>query len=234
MQNPSTTGSDSIPPIINDVFVSIEQTPEAMDGLWSQGWRHFGPMFFRYSYTTQSGPLQTVQPLRIVLERFAPRKTHRRLLRKNQDLEVTIRPPKLDEERHRLFDLHKARFRQNVPDSLCEFLGSHQALYPCEYLEVAAWREGRLVAASYLDVGLEAASSVYAMFDPAHRARGLGIVTMLWEMAFARERGCRFYYPGYGFHEASVMDYKKQFPGTEWYDWCGHWRPLSCSVSHPG
>jgi arginine-tRNA-protein transferase len=234
VQHSSATGSDPIPPVINDVLVSIEQTPEEMDRLWRDGWRHFGPMFFRYSYTTQSGPLQTVQPLRVVLEHFAPRKTHRRLLRRNQDLRVTIQPPNLDEERHRLFELHKSRFEQNVPDSLFDFLGPYPALYPCEYLEVAAWLEGRLIAASYIDIGREGASGVYAIFDPAHSARGLGITTMLWEMTCARERGCRYYYPGYGFHEASLMDYKKQFPGTEWYDWRGHWRPLPRGVSHPG
>jgi leucyl-tRNA---protein transferase len=214
------------PPPVDEYFVSISKTPEQMDVLWESGWRHFGPLFFRYSYSEQNGPRQIVQPLRVRLDRFAITKKHRRVLRKNEYLEVKTGPPVLDAEREQLFERHKSRFKTNVPECLRNFLGPDLRIYPCSILELAVLQEGEMIAASYLDLGRRGASSVYAFFDPAHSRRSLGILTMLHEVRIAAEHGCAYYYPGYAFHERSAMDYKKQFPGTEWFDWQGQWHPL--------
>ena len=86
--------------------------------------------------------------------------------------------------------------------------------------------ESRRVAASYLDVGRECVSSVYAIFEPEFSVRSLGIATMIWEMDEARRRGARYYHPGYAFHDCPSMDYKKQFRASEWFDWQSGWRSL--------
>ncbi len=214
-------------PELNETFVSIYEPPGRMDQLWSRGWRHFGPVFTRYSRSLEFDVPQVVQPLRVRLETKRLRKSHRRVLRRNLDLDVRFGRASLDSRRLRLFEAHKVRFSKNVPNSLLDFLGPSLSLYPCELVEVTAWKAENLVAASYLDVGRLGASSVYAMFDPAESRRGLGISTMIWEMLYAHKRGCRFYYPGYAFHEPSILDYKKQFPDTEWYPWTGRWRKLN-------
>jgi len=90
---------------------------------------------------------------------------------------------------------------------------------------VRVWDADRLVAASFFDVGQEAASSVYGLFEPAEGKRSLGIFTMLLEIQHCREAGLRWLYPGYATHESSAYDYKKQFRGTEALDWAtGEWR----------
>jgi arginine-tRNA-protein transferase len=89
------------------------------------------------------------------------------------------------------------------------------------------------VAASLLDLGQDSVSSVYAVFHPDESRRSLGIFTMLKEMEFAAQRGCTWYYPGYACHQASPYDYKKQFRGTEWYDWHGRWHPLMVDGPEP-
>jgi len=212
---------------IEQSFFSVAVTRVQMDRLWRKGWRHFGPYFVRYSISAETGEQRVVQPLRLALDRFHPSKTHRRLLRRNADLEVRIGPVTLDQFRHGMFDRHKRRFTANIPQSLYDFLGPDPRLYPCELVEVGVYEDGRLLAASYLDIGREGASGVYAMFEPADGQRALGIHTMLLEIEYARRRGCRYYYPGYAFHEPSLLDYKKQFVGTEWFDWQGTWLPLA-------
>lgn len=213
-------------PILDEHFIADRTTPREMDLLWANGWRHFGSLFVRYSVSPENEEWQVVQPLRIALERSPIAKRHRRILERNADLDVRFEPPVVNEERHHLFHRHKQRFTRNVPDSLTDFLGAAPGVCPSEMVEVAAYAQGRLVATAYLDIGAEAASSVYACFCPAEARRGLGIATMLWEMDYARRRGCRYYYPGYAFHQPSSLDYKKQFPGTEWFDWNGQWREL--------
>lgn len=226
------TGMNVPPPIehtpkINEYGELMLANRELMDSLWLLGWRHFGPMFVRYSHSTVDVPAPRVaMPLRIILARFQPSKSHRRVLRSIVGLEVRIIPARIDSTRDALFQLHKQRFTTNPPPSLESYLGPHPGLAPCETLEVGIYSEGRLIAASYLDVGRKAVSSLYAMFHPDFGHLSPGIATTLLEMSYARSRGCEIYYPGYAFHEPSAFDYKKRFSGVEWFDWRGNWWPL--------
>lgn len=206
-------------PLLDEGFFSWRVTPAEMDSLWAQGWRHFGPMFYRYARANQGGQILDVRPLRLPLSLYLPTRSQRRILRRNADATVQIRPTVLDDTRRRLFQAHKARFRDNVPDALEDFLGPEPSRGPCLNVEISIHVQGRLVAASYLDVGSRAVSSVYAFFDPAESRRSLGIFTMLQEIAWARSRNCQYYYPGYAYAQPSHYDYKKQFHGLEVYDW---------------
>ena len=139
--------------------------------------------------------------------------------------EISVRRTRLDETRRTLFNRHKQRFTENVPDSLEDFLGADSSSGPCVNVEVAVQRGSRLLAASYLDLGHAAVSSIYGFFDPDESARSLGIFTMLVEIEFACQRGCRHYYPGYAYLQPSHYDYKKQFHGLEAFDWKA-WAPM--------
>jgi arginine-tRNA-protein transferase len=213
-------------PLLMEEFTRSVVLPEQLDSLLNLGWRHFGRHFFRYSLFLGENRMHWVQPIRVDLRRVVRSASQRRILRRNEDLDVNVGKPVNDAEHQDLFLRHRARFSDNVPDDLANFLGEDLEQYPCPMVEITARRNGVLVAASYLDVGATCASSVYALFDPAEARRSLGIATMLWEIRHAVERGCSHYHPGYAFHEPSEMDYKKQFAGSEWFDWQGNWRPL--------
>jgi arginyl-tRNA--protein-N-Asp/Glu arginylyltransferase len=199
--------------------------PEGMDELWSRGWRHFGPEFFRYSFVEISGKWEVVLPLRVDLEKFEPTKSQRRNLRKNAGIDLCVRPASLTLEAAALFSRHKTRFVENVPDSLASFLGPAPGTVPCACLELRCQLAGDLVALSFFDLGICSVSSVYGMFEPTHASRGLGIFTLLQEMEWARGRGLRYVYPGYATVGPSHYDYKKQFRGLEAFDWSsGTWQ----------
>jgi len=214
-----------VQPVKDEHFVSWEQSPEQMDVLWETGWRHFGPIFYRYRQCLTLLGLRNVQPLRLDVGKFQPSKSQRRILRRNADLQLRVQPAKLTEDRQQLFDLHKQRFSDNVPNSLDDFLGPAPHAGPCMTLELGAFLDDRLVAASYIDVGTNAVSSIYAFFHPGEARRSLGTATMLWEVLLARQSGKRWHYPGYAYFEPSGYDYKKQFGPMEYYDW-KTWQPL--------
>ena len=172
-------------PLRDEGFISWQVPPEEMDRLWAKGWRHFGPLFYRYAQAQHGGGLVDVRPLRIDLARFERSKSQRRVWRRNEDLRISIRRTRLDETRRALFNRHKQRFTENVPDSLEDFLGADSSSGPCVNVEVAVQRGSRLLAASYLDLGHAAVSSIYGFFDPDESARSLGIFTMLVEIEFA-------------------------------------------------
>lgn len=211
-----------------EFFISYRKRPEEMDALWAEGWRHFGIFFFRYRRGELGGRRCTVLPLRVHLEGFRPSRSQRRVLSRNRDLNVTLGPSRIDDERLALFERHRLRFHENVPESLYDFLSFEPSRVPCRNVEICVRdASGRLLAASFLDVGRAATSAVYAMFDPDESRRSLGLLTMLAAVSFSREEGCRYYYPGYACREPSVYDYKKNFVGLEAYDWRGRWHALA-------
>ncbi len=217
-----------LPPIIHEVATLDHAPPGLMDRLWALGWRHFGCEFFRYSIMPgEEGEILTVQPLRMPLADFALGKSHRRVLRKNQDVEIRVVPAVVDDEREAMFLRHRERFVSNIPDSLRNFIPSLRPhAEPCTCVSIEVRLGGKLVAVSYLDVDIESVSSVYAIFDPDESARSLGTLTLLEEIRWAKAIGKRWLYPGYATEQPSAYDYKKFFRPLEFFDWNGNWLPL--------
>ena len=211
---------------LNDYFERRRVSPRQMDILWSQGWRHFGTYFFRYSVALHGNRFCTVMPLRIDLQRFSPSRSQKRILAKNRDLEIIIRNTKIDWEKEQLFFQHRNRFTENVPESLYNFISGYPDI-PCHNVEICCYSAGKLIAASFLDIGENSTSAVYAMFDLDESKRSLGIFTMLEAIRYSGELGCGYYYPGYAYFEPSVYDYKKNFRGLEYLDWEKDWTPLA-------
>jgi arginine-tRNA-protein transferase len=208
---------------INEEFFSFQASPERMDALWREGWRHFGVHFFRYNLGFYENEIRRVLPLRIRLAGFKFSKSQRRVFNKNSDLETVVRPAEIDAEKENLFERHKLRFKSGVPDSIYNFLSEAPGVVPCQALEICVFEKGKLVAASFLDVGKESVSSVYGMFEPSEERRSLGILTMLLEIRYALENGKKFYYSGYAYEGSSFYDYKKRFSALESFDWNGSW-----------
>ena len=185
-------------------------SPEEADAYWADGWRHFGSDFFRSSLMVEEMAIKRQISLRLDLSSFKVSKSQRRTLRKNEDLTFEFAPARPSELEEELFDLHKERFERNVPHSLQEFLGDRPDGKPCACEQLSVRSNGRLIAVSFLALGKSACSSVYAVFDPTESRRRLGILTMLLEIEYARQRGMEHYYSGYATMEESCYDYKKR------------------------
>ncbi|QQS40750.1 MAG: arginine-tRNA-protein transferase [Acidobacteriota bacterium] len=209
---------------INEEFRADKVSPEELGRLLAKGWRHFGKYFFRYSIAYHDNKYRRVMPLRIRLGDFSLSRSLKRIARRNVDLEVSVGKSFLDEEKQRLFDIHKQRFRGPRPGSILHFLDAEPGSVPCPGLEFCVRGEdGSLMAISFADEADDSLSSVYAMFDPAHSRRSLGIYTILLEVEHAKDLGKEFHYLGYAYEGSSFYDYKKRFSAIERYDWQGNW-----------
>ncbi len=208
--------------IINEEFYAGVVEPPMLDILLADGWRHFGTHFFRYNYGIYENEIRRVLPLRIRVPDLTLSKSQLRTLRRNAHLHTEIVPMQISPEIHDLFNRHKERFKSGVPDSLYDFV-SGDAEAPTQCRSVVVRDNKRLVAASFFDIGKRSISSIYGIFDPAEKARSLGIFTMLKELEFARENGKTSYYHGYAYEGASYYDYKKRFGALEIFDWNGGW-----------
>lgn len=212
--------------IINEEFRADEVTPEQIDVLLADGWRHFGSHFFRYNFGIYEDEIRRVIPLRIRLADLTLSKSQRRTLRRNAGLDVSIGPYNVTPETHELFERHKHRFKTGVPNTIYDFIARDADSSPTELFEITVRNDGKLVAASFFDIANLSVSAIYGCFDPDETARSLGIFTMLKVIEYATELGFEFYYHGYAYEGSSFYDYKKRFTAIEQYDWNGAWIPL--------
>jgi arginyl-tRNA--protein-N-Asp/Glu arginylyltransferase len=166
-------------------------------------------------------------PLRIFVPDFRFSRSQRKNLSRNSDLRIENRPIIIDDEKLDLFDRHKQRFAEHVPESIYTFLSTSPASVPSEAFEICVYEGEKLLAVSFYNLGEESVSGIYAMFEPAELKRGLGILTMLLEIQFAQETNRKFYYQGYAYEGPSFYDYKKRFNSLEMYDWEGNWLAFS-------
>lgn len=216
---------------IYDEFNASSVTPEQLDLLLADGWRHFGTHFFRYSLNVYRDQIVRVIPLRIRLAHFSLSKSQRRVLKRNEDLNVESAPIKITDEIERLFDRHKRRFDHGVPESIYDFLSHDAANYPTSGFQITARDpDGTLLAASFFDVGAESVSAIYGCFDPDETRRSLGIFAMLKVIEYAIDHAATFYYHGYAYDCDSFYDYKKRFSAVEEYDWEAWLSPTAAKI----
>lgn len=210
------------PHFINEEFYAEKVPPDSLDLLLANGWRHFGRHFFRYNYGIYNEEVRRVLPLRIRIPEFQLSRSQRRTLRRNHDLTTEVTRTEVSPEIIHLFHRHKTRFTTGIPDSIFDFL-AHNDESPTDCRSLAVRFDGKLIAASFFDVGDDSLSSIYAVFEPALASRRLGIFTMLMEIEYARELGKSFLYHGYAYEGESFYDYKKRFSALESFDWIGEW-----------
>ncbi len=216
----------SLPLLINEYFMTRKVTAEILDTLLANGWRHFGTYFFRYNINIYQGQFCRVVPLRIDLQKFTFSKSQQKIWKKNQDLHVRIQPIQINPNVLDLFEKHKTKFKENIPESIYTFLSTRPAEVPCAAVEIGVYKADKLLAMSFLDLGKESVSSVYGMYDFEWAKRSLGVYTMLLEIDFALKTKRRYYYHGYCFDIPSFYDYKKKFNGLQGFDWQGGWNDL--------
>lgn len=204
---------------IDEAFFAPQVPAATMDFLWSQGWRHQGHYFFRYTHCVMEGVEHDIIPLRVDLSRFEMSKSQRRVCRRNEDLRWELAPAEMDDAIHAMFARHSERFTDNKPTTLSAFFSNEPALIPCECVMLKAWLGGELVAVSFMDLGVESVSSVYAIYEPEHDWRSLGTLTLLKELEIAKKVGKRWLYQGFGTRLPSRYDYKCRLSAIQGYDW---------------
>ena len=206
--------------VIDERADMVQLAPETLDRILAEGWRLLGKRFVRHNFSTWRKQLCRTIPLRIKLADFQLSKSQRKVLRQNEDLLVISAPAKFDNDRNRLFDLHRDRFEEKQSTTLASFIHpDHPHLLPTEGRELGVYLDNRLIACSFFHLGKKAVSGTYCVFDPSFERRSLGTFTLLLELLMAQELDMEYYYHGYTHDIPSQFDYKLSLSGLEHMNW---------------
>ena len=170
-------------------------------------------------------------PIRVPVAQFRASRSHRRVLKKNRDVEVEIAPPALTDEKWRVYSSYLAAMHDGSMGDCREDLEEFLYRSPIDTQEMVYRVAGQVVAVGIVDVCPQALSSVYFFFDPAHARRSLGIFGALMEIEECRRRGLAYWYIGYYVRDCRRMNYKTQFRPYELLGEDGVWSPPSTHES---
>jgi len=198
--------------------------------LMDAGYRRTGQWFYR----PDCAGCCECTPIRVPVDRFAPSRSQRRLLRRNADVQLQIGPPSADDEHFQLYCAYQtARHGDDAPCDRSEFVESF-CQSPIESIEISYRLDAALIGVGIVDVCAASLSSVYFYFDPAHSSRSLGTWSGLCEIEECRRRGLPYWYLGFHVRGCAKMEYKSRFRPYELLGADGRWRePSEARVHSP-
>lgn len=200
------------------------------DALSKQGFRRSQNVLYRPSCADCNACLSA----RIRVADFKPRRSHRRILSKNNDLSRQATSPWATEEQ---FDLFRTYLNARHADGgmadmdVFEFASMIEETpvrsRVVEYHSPATGKQKRdaLTAVCLTDVLEDGLSLVYSFFNPDLHPRSLGTYMILDHIDIAREAGLPYVYLGYWVPGSPKMQYKASFGALEIFIG-GNWQAM--------
>ncbi|MFA5538662.1 MAG: arginyltransferase [Gemmobacter sp.] len=211
-----------------------EQAERLNDALSKQGFRRSQNVLYRPSCAECSACMSA----RIRVADFAPRRTQRRIARRNTDLKRNVTSPWATEAQYALFRryLDSRHADGGMADmDVFEFAAMIEETpirsRVVEYSLPGAGADAALAAVCLTDLLDDGLSLVYSFYEPGMVSRSLGTWVILDHVEIAREAGLPYVYLGYWVPGSRKMGYKAGFDALEIYKG-GIWQPIGDPASH--
>lgn len=150
-------------------------------------------------------------PIRLDVEEFLPNRNQRRALKRNLDLEITMKALTITEEKLTLCGKFIEERYQGRVESAVDYYGSFFAGNLSQVMEIEYRDRGRLIGNAVIDLGRQWMNAVYFYFDPLEVRRSLGTFNIMTMVDICRQKGIDHLYLGYLIRELSSMSYKENF-----------------------
>ena len=163
------------------------------------------------------------------LNHFKVSKSQKRVLKRNQDLEVSFEMPSSSDEVYHLYadyinqrhsdgDMYPPSLEQ-FESFLCQGPAASNTRFICFRLEQ------KLLAVAVVDMLPKGLSAIYTFFDPAYDVRSLGRLAVLWQIRWAQSQAMDFVYLGYWIKACQKMAYKAEYRPLQVFEDLV-WQPL--------
>ncbi len=201
--------------------------PHVPDGyrLGQKATTRLAQLGFRRSGTVNYLPLcpdcRQCRSVRLEVDKFSFSKSHKRILKKNLDLECNVIAPDYNEEHYQLFieylkNRHKdgemagmsaAEYRRDMLSSTCTTkLIEHKD------------QRGKVVIVSITDFLGDGVSAHYTFYDPNRIKSSPGTFAILTQISLAKKMKLPYLYLGFWIKDCPNMSYKANFQPLEVFD----------------
>jgi arginine-tRNA-protein transferase len=185
---------------------------EQYQAMLERGWRRFGKMHF----VPECKSCTKCVSMRIDVKNYKFTKSEKRVIRKNQDTKLYVRPPSMTIEHLSLYDKYHSfmNSKKDWPYSPCEpqdYLKSYvegKAEYSKEFLYM---RDDKLIGVALVDILPKSISSIYCFYDHDYSEYSLGKYSILAQIKIAKELDIPYIYLGYWIKDHFSMGYKESY-----------------------
>jgi arginine-tRNA-protein transferase len=202
-----------------------DKPPALIDNLLKGGFRRSQNI----AYMPYCEGCQSCISVRVLVDEFVPKRSFRRVLDANGDLDAQRLQATPTSEQYSLFrayidarhadggmaDMTVLDYAMMVEDSIVDtFLTEYRIRREGDNPSQAHKRP--LAAVALCDRLSDGISMVYSFYDPELQRRGLGTYMILEHIAYARRIGVPYLYLGYWIQGSPKMGYKKRFQPQEY------------------
>ena len=188
-------------------------TPATYQTLTEQGFRRSGSHLYR----PHCAGCQACIPARVPVATFRPRRRQRRVLARNADLTVELKPAVYSNEYYELYGKYitgRHRDGDMYPPSAAQFRSFllsqwSETLFVCLYLGKT------LLAVAVTDQQEGGFSAIYTFFDSDFPARSLGVMSILKQIELCQQLELPYVYLGYWIRDSEKMRYKTEYRPVE-------------------
>ena len=197
--------------LVADPRITI--TTPLYSALVAQGFRRSG----EFTYRPHCPHCKACVSLRLPVAEFRPRRSQRRILKRNQDVSLHAHPATFNPEH---FELYRRYLNTRHPDGGMDnpqqddFLRFLTAAHiDTTFYELRG--ADQLLAVAVVDQLRDGLSAVYTFFDPDQPQRSLGVLAILLLIDEARRLGLSHLYLGYWIDGCDKMHYKSEYQPAE-------------------
>jgi len=167
--------------------------------------------------------------LRVDVENFTPKKSFRRTIRRNADLQVAQVYAHATDEQFDLLQRYLHSRHAGGGMTSMDFDRYAMMVEECaSETDITEFRDadGKLIAAMLVDRLIDGMSLVYSFFDPEQTDRSLGNFMILTHIQMCQAEELPYMYLGYWVPDSPKMAYKSRFQPCEILTHAG-WNPLN-------
>lgn len=181
-----------------------------------RGWRRFGRMHF----VPECRSCTKCVSMRIDVNNYKFSKSEKRVISKNQDTKLYIRPPSVTMEHLSLYDKYH-KFMNDKKDwpyshiDVDDYVRSYVESSENFAKEFLYMRDDKLIGVALVDILPEAISAIYCYYDHDYSEFSIGKFSILAQIKIAKELNIPYIYLGYWIKDHFSMGYKEKYSPFE-------------------
>ncbi|MEA3354560.1 MAG: arginyltransferase [Campylobacterota bacterium] len=181
-----------------------------------RGWRRFGNMHF----VPVCKECNSCVTMRIDVEKFKFTKSHKRLFKKNEDIQVYVQKPTVTMEHIELFNKYHAHMKEKKQwhENIIDVQEYHNSYVNGAHdfgKEILYFKDDKLIAVALSDMMPQALSAVYCYYDHDYDEYSLGKYSILAQISLAKQNKVPYLYLGYWIKDHFSMGYKEAYKPFE-------------------
>ena len=198
-------------------------TSELYQGLADTGFRRSGGHLYRPNCTS----CKACTPVRVIAEQFQLKKSHKRILTRNKDLEIRVEAATDSIKHYKLYsDYISVRHMDGdmYPPSREQYRSFLFSQWSDTFF-LSAYKQNELMAVAVTDRQQSGVSAMYTFFNPYEAKRSLGVYSILQQLEYCKATELEYLYLGYWIKNSKKMAYKDQYRPIQVYS-NDTWRTL--------